>query len=577
MIEGRTILCFASGYDAPPTSKHHVMHVLAERNVVLWVNYHASRTPSATSSDLASMARKLRQVFAGLTSPRKNLYVLTPLVVPLPASAWARRLNRTLLVRQIRRALAKVQAGPVQIWSFTPDVSYLLGRFGEEKVLYYCVDDHASFTGYNRGQVLRDEEDLCRRADLVVTTSLALQEAKTAWNPNTILVTHGVDYGHFSKALSNNLPTPADIAAIPRPRLGFMGLIRDWVDLDLLAEVAHRRPDWHIVLIGDGTVDLSPYRQLPNLHFLGRKPYEELPAYCKQFDVGLIPFKLNDLTRAVNPIKLREYLAAGLPVVSTPLPEVDQYKRWVRTAVEPDDFGQAIENELRAAELNGISAIRDPQEAEPAVAPVSAMTRSFAMRKETWPTKVAAISRQLAAHFQQFEPTQSSSGEKARRKVLIVSAGGGFSIQVRNLLRSCPKALSILVVGPEEAELSLRRQLDAQPFTFLSFRGRRQRRSRTLVGSLPDLILGTLCALRIVWRERPQAVVGLGQRAAVYFLLAARLFGIRTSYVECITRVTKPSTTARIIAALRLADRIYVQWPDATRQLPGSVYGGRLV
>ena len=346
MLENKTILCFASGYDAPPTSKHHVMHILAERNVVLWVNYHASRAPSASASDLAHIATRLRQVFAGLSSPRPNLHVLTPLVIPLPASSIARRINRFLLVRQIRRALRRVRSGPVQLWSFTPDVAYLLGRFGEEKVVYYCVDDHSQFTGYDAAQVLRDEEQLCRRADLVVTTSMSLQESKSPWNPNTILVPHGVDYDHFSRAVKEDLPAPADIASIPRPRLGFFGLIRDWVDLDLLAEVARRRPDWHIVLLGDSTVDLSPYRGVKNIHFLGRKPYADLPAYCRQFDVGLIPFKINELTRAVNPIKLREYLAAGLPVVSTPLPEVKLYAGLVELAGDGLAFELALNRSL---------------------------------------------------------------------------------------------------------------------------------------------------------------------------------------------------------------------------------------
>jgi glycosyltransferase involved in cell wall biosynthesis len=380
-VKDRTIVCFASGYDAPPTSKHHVMHLLAEQNVVLWVNYHASRMPSASSSDLLSMFRKLKQVFVGLKNPRQNLYVLTPLVVPLPTSALARSLNRALLVLQIRRALAKIRRGPVQVWSFTPDVSYLLGRFGEEKVLYYCVDDHASFTGYDRQQVLRDEEDLCRRADLVVTTSAALQESKIAWNPRTILVPHGVDYEHFSKAVAGNLPVLADIADIPRPRLGFFGLIRDWVDLDLLAEVARRRPEWHLVLIGDSTADLATYRDLPNVHFLGRKPYQELPAYCQQFDVGLIPFQLNELTRAVNPIKLREYLAAGLPVVSTPLPEVKFCEHLVGVASGAEAFVAAIQKSLDGDR-----------------APDCRRRRSLEMACEVWPAKVSQIIASLLAN-----------------------------------------------------------------------------------------------------------------------------------------------------------------------------------
>ena len=378
MIEGRTILCFACGYDAPPTSKHHVMHLLAERNTVLWINYHASRTPTAGVADARRIVAKLREVLGGLRHPRANLHVLTPLVVPLPRSSWARRLNRRLLIGQIRRALRRIGAGPVQIWSFTPDISYALGHFDEEKVVYYCVDDFSQFTGYDKDQVRRDEDDLCRRADLVVTTAQVLQDAKAPLNPNTIFVPHGVDYEHFSKAVSGDLPVPEDVAAIPHPILGFFGLIRDWVDLGLLAEVARRRPDWHIVLLGDSTVDLAPYRSLPNMHFLGRKPYEDLPAYCRCFDVGLIPFKLNELTKAVNPIKLREYLAAGLPVVSTPLPEVVACGDLALLADTTDEFVGAIASAV-------------------AVNPSDLAGQSAAMAKETWPGKMSLITEHLGA------------------------------------------------------------------------------------------------------------------------------------------------------------------------------------
>jgi len=379
MIEGRTILCFASGYDAPPTSKHHVMHLLAEHNTVLWVNYHASRTPSVNSSDMLHMARKLGQVLGGMTRPRQNLHVLTPLVLPLPGHPWAQRLNRRLLKLQIRSALRKIRRGPLQIWSFTPDISYMLNEFKAEKVVYYCVDDHANFSGYDNEQVLREEADLCRRADLVVTTSSVLQEAKAPLNPNTMLVTHGVDYDHFSKAVTEDLPAPPDIAGIPHPRLGFFGLIRDWVDLDLLADVARMRPDWHIVMIGDAdsNVDLGKYRPIPNIHFLGRKPYADLPAYCKQFDFGLIPFKINDLTRAVNPIKLREYLAAGLPVISTPMVEVERYRGVIEIVDAPEAFTTAIDASLAATtQLD-----RDQ--------------RLEAMSHETWPAKVDNIAARL--------------------------------------------------------------------------------------------------------------------------------------------------------------------------------------
>ncbi len=378
MISGKTIICFASNYNAPPTSKHHVMHLLAENNVILWVNYHASRMPTASSSDLLYIIDKLKQIGAGLKNPRQNLFVLTPLVIPLPGQAWVRRLNRWLLILQIKRALHKIRKGPVQLWSFTPDIAYVLGYFNEDKVVYYCVDDHASFSGYNKTQVLRDEEELCRNSDLVITTSTVLQEAKKAWNPNTILVSHGVEFKHFNQAVTTNFSCPSELQNIPHPRLGFFGLIRDWVDIALLAQIACKRKDWHFVIIGDAdsTVDLSSYRTLPNMHFLGRKSYSELPAYCRYFDVGLIPFKVNDLTYAVNPIKLREYLSAGLPVVSTPMPEVKIYEHLVEIADSAAEFEQAIENSLQSTETDRA-------------------VQLDAMAKETWEAKLEKINGAL--------------------------------------------------------------------------------------------------------------------------------------------------------------------------------------
>jgi glycosyltransferase involved in cell wall biosynthesis len=378
MLKGKTIVCFASNYDAPPTSKHHVMHLLAEHNVVLWVNYHASRTPTASSSDLKYMFDKLLQVASGRKSPRPNFYVLTPLVIPLPGRNWARRLNRFLLINQVRLSLKRIGQGEVQVWSFTPDVAYVLGHFNEEKVVYYCVDDHAAFTGYDRNQVLRDEEELCRKSDLVITTAMSLQKSKQAWNSNTILVPHGVDFQHFNRAQSEKFQCPDELRGIPGPRLGFFGLIRDWVDLDLLAQVARKRTDWSFVLIGDAdsSVDLSLYHDVPNMHFLGRKPYSELPAYCQHFDVGLIPFKINDLTYAVNPIKLREYLSAGLPVVSTPMPEVQLYDLLVEIADSVEGFQRSIEACLQKSENDRAA-------------------RVTTMSRETWDAKLEEITAVL--------------------------------------------------------------------------------------------------------------------------------------------------------------------------------------
>ncbi len=378
MIEQRNIICIASNWFQDPTSKHHVMRILSQHNHIVWVNHHGSRRPRLSSADAGAIASRLRQVIEGPRHVTDAITVVTPLVIPLPGNATAAALNRRLLTRQIRSVLRDLPRRPVQIWSFAPDVDYLCGQFGEECVVYYCVDEFSAFSGYDRDAILAAERRLAGRADLVITTSQALHDSKRSLNRHVEQVTHGVDYDHFAGALSDDVKVPDDLAGLPRPILGFWGLIHDWVDLELLATLAHARPAWSIVLIGAAAVDLSTLSALPNVHCLGRRAYGDLPAYARGFDVGLIPFRLNDLTRAVNPIKLREYLAAGLPVVSTALSEVRRYADWVHVAEDAEQFVAACDTAVRQAD------------------PHRAAARRAAMRSETWQSKVEEIARHLS-------------------------------------------------------------------------------------------------------------------------------------------------------------------------------------
>lgn len=374
MIEDRNIVCLASNWHIDPTSKHQVMKLLAERNHVLWVNYHASRRPQASVQDLRAIVRKLGQICGGVEEITPTLRVLTPMLVPLPGFPGVQTANRILLMRQLRRAMAALPRRPVQVWSFAPDAGYLVGRLREECFLYYCVDEFSEFEGYDKQRTQRLERDEMQAASLVITTSASLQETKSPFNPRTHLVTHGVDYEHFAAATHPDTAIPDDVRDIPKPIFGFYGLIQHWVDVALVAEVARRRPAWSFVMIGETLKDVEPYRHLPNLHFLGRRPYASLPGYTKAFDVGLIPFELNELTRNVNPIKLREYLSAGLPVVSSPLPEVVHYKDLVYLAANADEFETACERALAES------------------TPERRAARQAAMTRETWAAKVEQLS-----------------------------------------------------------------------------------------------------------------------------------------------------------------------------------------
>ncbi len=183
--------------------------------------------------------------------------------------------------------------------------------------------------------------------------------------------------------------------------IGFYGTLQDWVDLELIAEVARRRPDWSIVLIGRVLIDTGAAGALPNVHLLGARPYEELPAYCKGFDVGLIPYRISEQLPFGNPLKLREYLSAGLPVVSTAVPEVRRYDRWCAVAADADGF------------------VRRSEAALAADSPERRRERSRAMEGETWEARVADVARWSTRRR---APTGTQSQRTLRRQRLMSAA-----------------------------------------------------------------------------------------------------------------------------------------------------------
>lgn len=357
MIRDHNIICLASNWFEHPTSKQHVMRALAEHNRVVWVNFHASRRPRLSISDLNTIYHRLSQVAGGKQAVSSAIEVLSPLLAPWPESALARRFNTWNLVRQIRKALQNTVDRPTQLWLFTPDVPEIIEPLAPDHVVYYCVDDFAAFEGFNTQLVEQLEQQTVRAADTVIATSEPLMQRMRDLRATPHYIAHGVDTAHFGKAASETSePLPEAVQDLPHPILGFFGLITEWVDFDLLKAVAQRRRDWSIALLGNTRVDTSAIEAEPNVHLLGPQPYEQLPDFCRAFDVGLIPFRMNRLIQAVNPIKLREYLAAGLPVVSAPMPAVLDYQPGVFPAETVDEFIQATEAALQANSARDVTA-----------------------------------------------------------------------------------------------------------------------------------------------------------------------------------------------------------------------------
>lgn len=366
------IVCLAKDWSEDPTSCNHVMRALSRHNRVLWLNSIAARRPDFGSArDLRKMASKVVAFLRGPRQVEPNLWVYTPLVLPFPYSRTARRVNGWILKATVGTLRLALGMRDFQLWTFLPTTESFVGGLHESLAVYYCTDEWSGFSHLGREPVEAMERTLCTKADVVFATSRPLLERKAAYNKETHLASHGVDHPHFAAALDEATRVPEDMARLPRPRLGFFGLIENWIDLNLIGYVAARKPHWSIVLIGRAAVDVSRLKPYPNVHLLGRRPYRELPAYARGFDVGICPFVTNELTRNINPIKLREYLSAGLPVVATGIPEAALYPGSCHLAEGPAAFLAACE-----------AAIRDDT-------PALRRQRSDSMRDETWERKAA--------------------------------------------------------------------------------------------------------------------------------------------------------------------------------------------
>ena len=371
-----SVVAFAKDWNEDPTSNHHVLRELARSRRVLWLNSVATRTPNLSSGrDLRRIVRKLADFSRGPINVENDLWVFTPVVLPLPHSAAARRVNRHVLGATIRWLRRKLNISTFQLWTFLPNVADYIGSFGESLTVYYCVDEWSMFSYIDRQRMEAAERQLLERVDCVFAVTHALADLKRQVNPNSHVSPHGVDHALFSQALSATTAVPSDIAGLPRPVIGFYGTLQDWVDLGLVAHLALSHPNWSIVLLGQVMVDVKPVAQLPNVHLPGRRDHHELPAYCKGFDVGIIPYRIDERMPFVNPVKLREYLSAGLPVVSTAVPEVCRYQQWCSIADDHAAFGLAVEQALAED------------------SPERRQERSRSMESETWRERVAQVAR----------------------------------------------------------------------------------------------------------------------------------------------------------------------------------------
>lgn len=333
-LAGSQIVCLGfNDWDAEVwTNQHHLMARLAVSNRVLFVESLGLRRPTLAGRDVRRMGRRLARGLMGpnhvdLVDYSGSLDVLSPLVLPAHSSRVSQRANARLLPWLVGRAAASLGFAEPLLWAYVPQAELLLERLAPRLVVYHCVDDIAAHPRIDAAAFRAAEARFATQADVVLASSVPLTERMRDFNSTVYYMPNVADVELFASAIDGG-PVDDAVAALPEPRIVFTGAIAATkLDIQLLVELARLRPAWSIVLVGpvglgDPSTDTSALMRSPNVHLLGRRRHAELPAVLRGAQAAVIPYLLNQLTASIFPMKVYEYLAAGLPVVATPLPSL---------------------------------------------------------------------------------------------------------------------------------------------------------------------------------------------------------------------------------------------------------------
>jgi hypothetical protein len=363
MLKDKTIICFGSSTWTYPGLQQTIMRKLSNHNKIIFVNSIGTRKIQFKIDQLPFYCKRIFSLFVKDKAANTNVFVCDPWVIPVAYSRFVNILNKLLLSIQLKRLISKNNISQYILWVGTPVIEPFWDIFNAEMTIYNPVDRFFAFEFVDGKKIKSWEESIASKCDLIIGTSDAIREDLLPFNRNTFSVSHGVDIGHFRQDVSA-MVIPEDIAHIQKPIIGFFGGLSERLDYELILATANKYKDFSMVLIGSKLINLDILNGAENIHLIGAKDFSELPLYLNQFDVCLIPYKVNELTRAVDPIKLREYLSIGKPVVSVDLPEVRKLQDVVYIGKDIREFvrkvGQAIDEDspkkqderIRAAELS---------------------------------------------------------------------------------------------------------------------------------------------------------------------------------------------------------------------------------
>jgi glycosyltransferase involved in cell wall biosynthesis len=317
---------------------------LARLGTTLYVNSVVMQKPRILSDKafVARVRRKLKSISSGVRPSGEGFWVYSPFSLPLHHMGVGRWLNRVVLDWQLSTVRRKLGIGDGLVIVHCPAACDVALRMGKSKLVYLRTDRYEEFPGVDAKAIAAYDARLKRNADLTIFANRLLCEAEAPDCRKAMYLDHGVDYERFAQADSQP-GMPSGLEALPRPVVGFFGGIDNHTfDLRLVEQVVDRLPEMSFVFVGKSSVDTGPLAARGNVKMVGQVSYDTVPQYGKVFDVAIMPWRSNRWIEGCNPIKLKEYLALGKPVVSTPFPELENYRDVVYRASGPDEFARCI-------------------------------------------------------------------------------------------------------------------------------------------------------------------------------------------------------------------------------------------
>ena len=378
------VLCFG-GQDWWYHTRGHIdiqlMRRFARLGTAVYVNSIVMQKPSLAQGRkfILKTARKAKSIFTGLKKTDAGFWAYSPFALPVHHISWARGLNSVILTHQIRHVASKLGLHNPVVWVACPAACDTAIKLRKSKLVYQRTDRFEEYPNVDKDVIEEYDRRLKASADLTVFVSRALYEQEESQCRRAFLLDHGVDYEMFAGA-DQDLQKPEDIAGVAAPIVGFFGGIDEHTsDIAFVEEVVGMLPEMSFVFVGKASSDCAGLASRTNVLMLGQRPYERIPHYGKCFDVAIMPWRRNRWIEACNPVKLKEYLALGKPVVSTPFPELQQYIDVVYQAGTPAQFAQSIRQALAEN------------------CPERIARRREKVRKSTWESKVQLVLDELLA------------------------------------------------------------------------------------------------------------------------------------------------------------------------------------